>query len=223
MKGGEIMKKIILLLVVVTAIAFAAELDTWWDNSGSWVLQTGTKARCRTAVSGTAISGLDTTMKVNPIALQTKADVGQWITYSLSGGDVITHYVRKPGTFAGKAQVLTYTSNGIVAVTFTGFEDLTKGSDNIAISYAIDSINGTGAWADPSAAGVWKNVTQLNAYTASGSIGVEDSLKFWQKIVVPNMGRPGLYQDADGATITLTLSEQATWIQTNGNFATNLP
>jgi len=209
------LKKTILLLVLVAAFAFAGELDVWWfRGTDDWVAQTGATARCRKFGTGDAIS-VDTTMPINTIGIENYAEVGQWITYGLTGGDVMTHYVRRPGTFAGKAFVLNWASNGIVSVDFDGFADLTKtDAADITMEYAFDD----GTWDDPSDISDWTTASGLNVLTP-----IEDdalTMHFWQKITVGNMGKPGEYEDAGGATITLTLDEQATWIDAAGNYGT---
>lgn len=217
MKGGEIMKKICLLLILCVAFVFA--FDVWWYRGpDDWVLQTGNTARCRKIGTGDNIA-VDTTKPVNTITLYNEAKVGQWISYSFTGGTTITHYVRRPGTFAGIGPVLDFESNGLVSVDFNNFNDLTQvGASDIPIYYYLDD---AGAISNPGDIDEddWKDVANLNSMEP-----IEDNdltLTLWQKIIVGNMGKPGTYQDADGATITLTLTEQANWIDAAGNF--NLP
>ncbi len=208
------MKKICLLLILCVAFVFA--FDVWWWNGSDWVLQSGNTARCLKIGTGDDIS-VDTTKPANTIVLYNEAEVGQWISYSFTGGTTITHYVRRPGTFAGIGPELHFESNGIVSVDFNDFNDLTKtGASDIPISYYLD--DGTNAINDPGDIDEddWVDVLTLNGMTP-----MEDNdltLTLWQKIEVENTAKPGTYEDADGATITLTLTEQADWIDDDGNF-----
>lgn len=209
MKGGEIMKRITLLLVLIITLSLAAELPVWWfRGTDDWVEQTGSNtARCR-KFGENAIAADTTNIVENVIDIDNYADVGQWMYFAVTGGTDITHYVRRPGIFVGKAFGLDIASNADVTMDFDGFANLTKDADAIPIMYAYDE----GTWDDPSdiSNDDWLTPSGLNSLTAV-TIEEPTTYQFWQKITVANMAKRGIYKN-ENATITLTLQDQADWI-----------
>lgn len=71
MKGGEIMKKIILLLVLITAIALAVdweEQDNWFYNGTEWVQQKETSTARGRKWMRDSLAGVEDTTNIAPCA-----------------------------------------------------------------------------------------------------------------------------------------------------------
>lgn len=146
MKGGEIMKKALLislvasLLMGIASLAWASELQiqnevkVWrWDEEyNDWRLEpTGARnAKARAWHQGEALSGF-CNKQTWTIDVATHMSVAQWIKWQLSAQGWYFR-VRKPGIYIANCIGASIKSNANVIVTFSGFDDL-KNADGEAI------------------------------------------------------------------------------------------
>ncbi|NLK07327.1 MAG: hypothetical protein GX316_01340 [Firmicutes bacterium] len=156
--------------------------------------------------------GFDQDCNITPRhqTVETRAFVAQWAKWSMNykGWE---WYVKKPGEYYGNCITGTLQSNGPVTLEFK-FSDLEGGNsetnNKIATAYSYTTCSGDPeVWYEGEFGATIPDDFALHA-------GFEWSL--WNKIKVVECNSPGLYS-AEG-TITLTLDNQANWIDAEGDF-----
>ncbi|MBC7320391.1 hypothetical protein H5T89_07075 [bacterium] len=137
-KGGEVMRKVMLvtlvlsLLMGIASLAWTSELQLqnevkvwrWDEETEDWKLEpTGSKtAKARVWHQGVVQSGY-CNKKTWEIDVATHASVAQWIRWNLSAQGWRL-FIRKPGKYLANCIIGQIKSNADVLVTFSGFDDL---------------------------------------------------------------------------------------------------
>ncbi len=226
-KGGEIVKKILLvgivtaLLMGIVSLAWASELQLqdevkvwrWDDETGGWRLEpTGAKnAKARAWHQGVVQSGY-CNKETWTIDVATHASVAQWIKWNLSAQGWYFR-VRKPGIYIANCIGATIKSNADVIVTFSGFDDL-KNADGEAIEtwYAFGQSYPNGL--------TWYPAKELDQETLRVPYCTH-STHLWIKINVREDAGDGYpktraceYQD--DAQIKLTVTVYKPWLDAGG-------
>jgi len=143
------------------------------------------------------------------ITVNVSASVAQWVDVCLSA-TTIQWWVLKPGTYWVDCMDGVLFSNGDVAITFAGFEDLENSEgDIIETWYAKQELFPHHDWFP-----VWVSAENLD-----GTYTIEENetchcymWKLFNSIGVKLCDSAGEYSDPDGATITVNLMEQQEWV-----------
>ena len=226
MKGGEIMRKVLLVTLVVSllmgiaGLAWASQLtigdevQVWkWDGN-SWKPERkgNVEANARAWHQGT-MQGDFCNKKTWTIEVATHTSVAQWIRWQLNAQGWRI-YVRKPGTYIANCISGSIKSNAEVRVTFSGFDDLKND-----LGEAIETYYSFGE-EDPSPAMVWYPAKTLDSETLVVPY-CEHNAHLWIKIVVREdpddlypKTRACEYQD--DAQVKISVTVYKTWLDEGG-------
>lgn len=242
MKGGEIMRKALLVTLVLSLVMGIAsmawanqfpkqdEKDTYkWDSrEEKWVLQEKgqtadarawgqTDPRSPYYFDGILIGGCN--KKNWDIDVSVHASVAQWIKWKLSNGGWQIR-VRKPGRYTTNCIEARLNSNANVVISFEGFDDLEsleKPGEFIETWYAWDQKE-DGSPLDPNDPR-WIKAPNLNNLSFEYDFsGCEQVKKLWIMILVRDDHYNDRYRKTraceyqDDAKIKLTLTVIKNWI-----------
>ena len=232
MKGGEIMRKVLLVTLVVSllmgiaGLAWASQLtigdevQVWkWDidpltGQYGWIPETkGSRlANARAWKQGDPQGGF-CNKETWTIEVATHTSVAQWIRWQLNAQGWRI-YVRKPGTYIANCISGSIKSNAEVRVTFSGFDDLKND-----LGEAIETYYSFGE-EDPSPAMVWYPAKTLDSETLVVPY-CEHNAHLWIKIVVREdpddlypKTRACEYQD--DAQVKISVTVYKTWLDEGG-------
>lgn len=205
--------------------AGAVEVDSWVFQDGQWVHMSGPTqpnvaalARCW---SSGPVQG-NCNKQSWTINFTHHASVAQWINWSLSGSRWDWR-IRKPGTYTADCITATLQSNNAVAITYSGFGDLTRLNEG-GVKQTIDTYYAIGGATPPGLpdSGVWVRAADLNneVDTIPDSADLHAGLqtKLWNLIKVEECNSSCEYENT--GVITISVTNLKHWIDPgSGNFA----
>ncbi|MGE5572140.1 MAG: hypothetical protein ACM3ZU_03850 [Bacteroidota bacterium] len=240
------MKRMILILTLMAALltpaaalaqvppptgiplpAGAVEVDSWYFDGTNWVHMSGPDTD-----PGLRVIALARCWSSNPVQgscnkehwtidFTHHASIAQWIDWTLSGSRWDWR-VRKPGTYTADCITATLKSNNAVAITYSGFDDLTRLNEG-GVKQTIDTFYSIGGAVPPGLPGsdAWVRASALNneVDTIPDGAGLHEGLqtKLWNMIVVENCNSSCEYEDT--GVITISVTNLKHWIDgESGNF-----